>query len=52
MSYEIYIVNKDTFERIEKIQHIENINWTDDIDNVFISFTFSCTKAYLVVNLI
>ncbi len=50
MSYEIYIVNKDTFERIEKIQHIENINWTDDIDNVFISFTFSCTKAYLVGN--
>lgn len=44
MSYEIYSVKKDSFERIEKIEHIESINWADDVDNVFVSFDFTTSK--------
>ena len=48
MSYEIYTVKKDTFERTLKVKQINSINWNDDIDNVFISFDFETTEELKV----
>lgn len=45
MSYEIYKVKKDTFERNSKINQIDNINWADDVENVFISFDFETSEV-------
>ena len=44
MSYEIYIVKQKTFERIERVLHDESFNWQDDLENIFISFDFTCEK--------
>lgn len=44
MSYEIYTVKKDTFERISKINKIANINWDDDVEKVYISFNFETSE--------
>lgn len=41
MSYEIYIVKPVSYERTEKINNVVDISWNDNIDDVFISFSFT-----------
>lgn len=46
MSYEIYRLKKlddGSFEQVEKIKHIESVNWSDNLEDVFISFDFTAT---------
>ena len=45
MSYEIYTVEKDSFERISKIKQVDNINWADDVENVYITFDFETSEV-------
>ena len=48
MSYEIYIIENPLYERKEKIKRVENINWSDDLDNIFTSFDFTTSEVLSV----
>ena len=41
MSYEIYTIKPGEYERIAKINHVIQINWDDDIDRIYLTFSFT-----------
>ena len=44
VSYEIYIIDKN-FEKKQKIKDVVNINWGDDLDNIFTAFDFTTSEV-------
>lgn len=44
MAYEIQTIEPGSYDKIAKVRHIQNINWADNLDNVFISFSFTTTE--------
>lgn len=44
MMYEVYKIQPEYYTRISKISHIIEFNWGDDIDRIFLNFSFSTSE--------
>ena len=44
MSYQVFRINNNTFERINEITNIKSFSWSDSLDKIFTSFNFTTTE--------